>query len=210
MDLPQHWDQAYLARNEDALTWFEDVPEVSLRLVRRHLPRGGALIDVGGGASRLVDHLLGAEPAAITVLDLSAEALAITRARLGSRAADVAAIEADVRIWTPDRAYDVWHDRAVFHFLTDPADQRRYLETLRASLRPGGMAIIATFDLSGPERCSNLPVQRYSPATLSARIDGLMPGVLAPVHAEHHAHRTPRGNVQNFQISIFQRRETPA
>lgn len=210
MDVPQHWDKAYQARNEDELTWFEDVPEVSLRLVRHHLPRGGAVIDVGGGASRLVDHLLGEEPAAITVLDLSAEALGITRARLGARAADVALIVADVCVWMPDRAYDVWHDRAVFHFLTDPADQRRYLETLRASLRPGGVAIIATFDLAGPERCSNLPVQRYSPETLSARLEGLMPGVLAPVHAEHHAHRTPKGNVQNFQISIFQKRETPA
>lgn len=209
MDAPKHWDKAYLARNEDELTWFEPVPEVSLRLVRRHLPRGGAVIDVGGGVSRLVDHLLAEDPAAITVIDLSAEALAITRTRLGARAADVALMAADVRTWTPDRAYDVWHDRAVFHFLTDPADQLRYLETLRASLRPGGVAIIATFALAGPERCSNLPVQRYSPETLSARIDRLMPGVLTPVHAEHHAHRTPKGNVQNLQISIFQKRETP-
>lgn len=210
METPKHWDKAYLARNEDELTWFEQVPEVSLRLVHRHLPPSGAVIDVGGGVSRLVDYLLDEEPGAITVLDLSAEALAITSARLGSRVADVALIVADVRAWTPDRAYDVWHDRAVFHFLTDPADQLRYLETLRASLRPGGVAIIATFDLAGPERCSNLPVQRYSPETLSARINRLMPGVLAPVHAEHHAHRTPKGNVQNFQISIFQKRETPA
>jgi len=210
MDIPQHWDTAYRARDEDVLTWFEDVPEVSLRLVRQHLPRGGAVIDVGGGASRLADHVLDDGPAAITVLDLSAEALAITRTRLGSRAKDVSLTVADVRTWTPDRAYDVWHDRAVFHFLTDPSDQRLYLGTLAASLRQGGVAIIATFDLAGPERCSGLPVQRYSPETLGAQIDRLMPGVLVPVHAEHHGHRTPGGAIQNFQISVYRKTGTPA
>jgi SAM-dependent methyltransferase len=200
---------AYLARDEDALTWFQDVPEVSLRLVRRHLPRGGAMIDVGGGASRLVDHVLDEGPGAMTVLDLSAEALAITRARLGSRAAGVSLVVADVRAWTPDRAYDLWHDRAVFHFLTDPVDQRRYLETLGASLRPGGVAIIATFDLTGPERCSNLAVQRYSPETLTGQIDSLIPDLLIPVHAERHGHRTPKGDVQDFQVSIYRKKEAP-
>ncbi|MFN2307936.1 MAG: trans-aconitate 2-methyltransferase [Paracoccaceae bacterium] len=207
MDLKHHWNNAYVARAEDALTWFEDVPDVSLRLARAYLPKGGAMIDVGGGASRLVDHLLDEWPGPLTVLDLSAEALTIARTRLGDRSGRVDFITADVRTWTPDRAYDLWHDRAVFHFLTQPADQRRYLETLGAGLHPGGVAIIATFDLSGPERCSDLPVQRYSPETLSAQIDDLAPGLLVPIHAEHHVHRTPKGNVQNFQISIFRKKE---
>ncbi len=205
MDLPKHWDAAYLSRGEDALTWFEDEPQVSLRLIRQYLPQGASMIDVGGGASRLVDRVTDDGAAAITVLDLSAEALAITRARLGPRADDVAFAVADVRAWTPDRAYDLWHDRAVFHFLTDPADQRRYLETLDAALRPGGVAIIATFDLSGPAQCSGLPVQRYSPETLADTTDRLIPGLLSPVHAERHAHRTPKGNVQNFQISVYRK-----
>lgn len=210
MDLSDHWNTAYTARTETALTWFEDVPEMSLDLVRAWLPDGGALIDVGGGASRLVDHVLDARPSALTLLDLSAEALAITRTRLGDRAASVTFIAADVRDWVPDRAYDLWHDRAVFHFLTEPADQRRYLRTLDASLRPGGVAIIATFDLAGPERCSNLPVKRYSPEALARRIDDLAPGLFEAVHAAHHAHRTPAGNVQNFQISVFRKKETRA
>ena len=210
MDLSRHWNTAYTARRDTALTWFEPVPEVSLQLVRSWLPDGGALIDVGGGASRLVDHLLDAKPAALTLLDLSAEALAITGTRLGHQAARVTFVAADVRDWVPDRAYDLWHDRAVFHFLTEPADQQRYLNTLDATVRPGGVAIIATFDLDGPARCSDLPVQRYSPDTLARRIDDLAPGLFDGVHAAHHVHRTPAGNVQHFQISAFRKKETRA
>jgi len=209
MDLPQHWDDAYRARDEDALTWFEAVPEVSLRLVRQHLPRGGTMIDVGAGASRLVDHVLDERRGHVTVLDLSPEALALTRERLGQHANEVSFVVTDIRNWTPDRAYDLWHDRAVFHFLTDTADQRRYLETLDASLRPGGTAIISTFDLTGPEQCSNLPVQRYSPETLDARIEQLMPGLLTLVRSEQHTHHTPKGNTQTFQISVYRKKEIP-
>ena len=208
MTLPDHWNATYASRAEVDLTWFEDVPEVSLHHVRRYLPQGGAMIDVGGGASRLVDHVLHERLGSVTVLDLSAEALAVTRGRLGALAGDVTFGVADVRAWTPDRAYDLWHDRAVFHFLTDPEDQRRYLETLAQSLRAGGVAIIATFDLTGPERCSGLPVQRYSPATLADRVERLMPGLLIPLASTKHAHVTPKGNTQDFQFSIFQKKET--
>ncbi|MFW5750614.1 MAG: class I SAM-dependent methyltransferase [Planctomycetota bacterium] len=207
MDLSDHWDEAYRARGEDALTWFEEVPEASLRLVRAHRLPGGAMVDVGGGASRLADHLLDDAPGALTVLDLSSEALAITRARLGPRGRGVTFVAGDVLSWRPDRPYDLWHDRAAFHFLTEPADQGRYLDTLAAALRPGGVAIIATFALTGPERCSNLPVQPYSPDTLARRIDDLKPGLLTRIHAEDHAHRTPKGNIQDFQISVFRKRE---
>ena len=208
MDLPQHWNDAYRTRGENALTWFEEVPTIALRLVRQYLPQGRAMIDVGGGASRLVDHVLDERRASVTVLDLSAEALAIARERLGQRAGEAFLVVADIRNWTPDRIYDLWHDRAVFHFLTDPGDQKRYLETLEKTLRPGGIAIIATFDLAGPEQCSNLPVQRYSPETLAARVEHLMPGLLTPVQSEHHTHRTPKGNTQSFQISVFRKKET--
>jgi ubiquinone/menaquinone biosynthesis C-methylase UbiE len=208
MDLQQHWNDAYRARGEGALTWFEEVPTVALRLLRQYLPQGRAMIDVGGGTSRLVDHVLDERRASMTVLDLSAEALAIARERLGQRAGEASLVVADVRNWTPDRIYDLWHDRAVFHFLTDPGDQKRYLETLEKSLRPGGIAIIATFDLAGPDRCSNLPVQRYSPETLAERAEHLMPGLLTLVQSEHHTHRTPKGNTQSFQISVFRKKET--
>lgn len=166
------------------------------------------MIDVGGGTSRLVDHVLDEGLGAMTVLDLSSEALEITRARLGSHTVGVSLIVADICAWTPDRAYDLWFDRAVFHFLTAPLDQRHYLETLGASLRPGGVAVITTFDLTGPERCSNLPVLRYSPETLAGQIDSLIPDLLTPVHAERHAHRTPKSNVQNFQVSVYSKKDT--
>lgn len=203
MDLTEHWDNAYTARAEDALTWFEDSPAQSLRLVRQYMPKGGALVDVGGGASRLVDHALADGAGMLTVLDLSATALQIIRDRLGD--APVTLLQADACNWAPDRAYDLWHDRAVFHFLTNPDDQARYLATLARALRPGGVAIIATFDLTGPEMCSNLPVQRYSPETLAARVAELAPGLLTPLHAERHAHHTPKGNVQEFQFSVFRK-----
>ena len=205
MTLSPHWDTAYTTRAEDALTWFEAEPAQSLSLVRAYLPPGGALLDAGGGASRLVDHVLADGAGALTVLDLSATALEITRKRLG--AAPVKLVMADVRDWVPDRAYDLWHDRAVFHFLSDRADQYRYLATLDRALRPGGVAIIATFALTGPEQCSNLPVQRYSPDILAERVAELAPGLLTPVQSDYHAHHTPKGNVQDFQFTVFRKKE---
>lgn len=205
MDLIEHWNTAYTARAEDALTWFEATPAQSLRLVRQHLPQGGALVDVGAGASRLVDHALADGAGAVTVLDLSDTALDIIRARLGDAATRVSFIATDIRDWHPDRAYDVWHDRAVFHFLTDRADQERYLATLSKALAPAGIAILATFDLTGPETCSGLPVQRYSPQTLAATLAALAPGQFAPLASEHFDHRTPKGNSQAFQVSVFRK-----
>jgi SAM-dependent methyltransferase len=120
----QHWNTVYGARPEDELTWFEAMPAVSLELVRAHLQPGEPFIDIGAGASRLVDALLEEGFGPITVLDLSAAALAVSRQRLGPNAEDVAWIEADITTWKPDRDYAVWHDRAVFHFLTDAEDRR--------------------------------------------------------------------------------------
>ena len=147
MNTTKHWDSAYGARGEKELTWFEDVPEMSLPLVRKYLLAGGAMIDVGGGASRLVDHVLKEQLSQVSVLDLSDAALTITRDRLGAPASAASFAQADILEWEPDRTHDLWHDRAVFHFLTDPEDQAKYVHTLLRALRPGGVAIIATFDL---------------------------------------------------------------
>jgi SAM-dependent methyltransferase len=204
-NLTSHWNTAYTARAEDALTWFEATPAQSLRLVRQYLPQGGALVDVGAGASRLIDHVLADGAGAVTVLDLSDTALNITRARLGDAAKRVSFIATDIRDWHPDRSYDVWHDRAVFHFLTDREDQARYLATLSKALAADGIAIIATFDLTGPETCSGLPVQRYSPQTLVAKLAELAPGQFVPLASEHVEHRTPKGNFQAFQVSVFRK-----
>lgn len=205
MTTEDHWNAAYKARDARALTWFEETPQASFRLVRRMLPRGGAIIDVGGGSSALVDVCLDAGIGPFTVLDLSAEALAITRARLGGQAAKARFVVGDARFWQPDRVHDLWHDRAAFHFLTDVDDRRRYLRTLDAALRPGGVAILSTFGAQGPETCSGLPVQRYAPTELADTLARLAPGLLHPEHAETLVHRTPKGALQDFQVSVFRK-----
>ncbi|MGG7644564.1 class I SAM-dependent methyltransferase [Rhodovulum sp. YNF3179] len=206
----QHWDRVYDARDETALTWFEAAPTLSHDLVRRHVRPGDAILDVGGGASRLVDALLEDGLGPITVLDLSPGALAASRARLGPRAGSVTWIAADITGWTPPRRYALWHDRAVFHFLTAPSDRAAYVATMAAALTPGGTAIIATFAPDGPETCSGLPVCRYSPETLAAEIDTHAPGRFVPLGAARHLHRTPEGATQAFQVSWFRRTDASA
>ena len=203
---PDHWNQVYDARPETALTWFEATPTVSLDLLARHLGPGQALIDVGGGASRLVDHLLGLGAGPLAVLDISEAALAASRARLGEAADQVAWMVADITTFCPDQSWWVWHDRAVFHFLTEPADRAAYLAVLDKALEPGGHAIIATFADDGPEKCSGLPVHRYSPEALMAEVERHAPGSFEALEARRHVHMTPKGNRQNFQFSVLRRR----
>ncbi|MBF9057817.1 methyltransferase domain-containing protein [Rhodobacterales bacterium HKCCSP123] len=205
----RHWDEVYGARAPEALTWFEEVPEISLGLIRRYAVPAGPVVDVGGGASRLPDALLADGFGDICVLDLSAAALDISKSRLGPAASRVRWVVGDVTRWTPDKPYGVWHDRAVFHFLTSPADQDNYIGVMRRALAPGGHAIIATFAEDGPERCSNLPVVRYSPEALAARLEAGAPGVFAPVEAQRHVHATPMGRTQAFQVSVFRRSDAP-
>ncbi len=168
MTNPQaHWEHVYATKGEDEVSWFQDKPGISLELIRSTgATRDWSIIDIGGGMSRLVDALLDEGFTSLAVLDLSSSALAATRARLGARAEQVEWIAADVTMWTPRKQYDVWHDRAAFHFLTDPADRLAYIARLKAALRQDGHAIIATFAPDGPEKCSGLPVQRYDSASL--------------------------------------------
>lgn len=201
----EHWDDVYGARSENALTWFEATPAVSLDLVREHLQPGEAFIDIGVGASRLVDVLLDEGFGPLTVLDLSAAALAVSRQRLGPRADDVAWIEADITTWQPKRDYAVWHDRAVFHFLTAAEGRAGYARALAQVLRPGGTAIIATFADDGPEMCSGLPVVRYAPEALAQELDRLLPGRFETLDARRHMHITPKGNRQSFQYSVLRK-----
>lgn len=154
----EHWDGVYGARSEDELTWFEATPSISLELVGLYLRPGDALIDIGAGASRLVDALLDKGFSPLTVLDLSGSALEVSRQRLGDRGDGVNWIEADVTTWRPNRDYVVWHDRAVFHFLTDAEARAAYAHAMCQALRPDGVAIIATFADDGPEKCSGLPL----------------------------------------------------
>lgn len=202
-----HWDAIYNARAEGELTWFEAVPQASLDFVDTYLQRGEAVIDVGGGAARLVDALLDAGYGPITVLDLSETALAISKQRLGTRADSVTWIEADVTTWQSKQVYALWHDRAVFHFLTRANDRVNYVRAMSEALQPGGIAIIATFADEGPEMCSGLPVVRYAPEELAREFDRLTPARFEPLAARRHQHLTPKGNRQNFQFSVFRKKD---
>jgi ubiquinone/menaquinone biosynthesis C-methylase UbiE len=202
---PEHWDAVYAARNEEALTWFEAAPELSVTLITRLAAPDEAVIDIGGGASRLPDALLDRGYRDITVLDLSEAALRVSRERLGARADKVRWVEASVTEWRPGRAYALWHDRAVFHFLTMAADRAAYLRAMARAVMPGGHAIIATFAEDGPETCSGLPVRRWSSDALVAEVAAACPGAFARVDATRHVHVTPKGNQQPFQVTVLRR-----
>ncbi|HSC48039.1 MAG TPA: class I SAM-dependent methyltransferase [Gammaproteobacteria bacterium] len=205
MDRKQHWEDVYRQKADDAVSWFQVHPDVSLELIRAaRLAPADPIIDVGGGASRLVDHLLAAGHTDLTVLDISEAALERAGARLGKAALKVNWLVADITAWKPRRLYRLWHDRAVFHFLTEPADRAAYRLALDAALAPGGTAIVASFALDGPERCSGLPVQRYSSASLAAELGTGYK--LRQSHSEDHV--TPQTRIQRFQYSVFERQRS--
>jgi len=197
-----HWEKVYSTKGEAEVSWFQDRPEPSLELIL--LVGAGAdtaIVDIGGGASRLVDALLQKGIKNVTVLDLSAEALKVARSRLGPAADSVRWIVGDATEWEPPEDYDIWHDRAAFHFLTEDEQRRAYLDRISRSVRISGHVIMGTFALDGPERCSGLPVERHSAETLAALLgDGFM-----LVDHRRHDHATPWGTTQAFQYSTFRR-----
>jgi SAM-dependent methyltransferase len=197
-----HWEAVWGRLGEDQVSWYQPRPDVSLALVRRAgLPPSAGILDVGGGASRLVDLLLADGHDAVTVLDIAEPALARARARLGAEAARVRWVTADVTAWTPDRPYLLWHDRALFHFLGDARDRAAYLRVMGAAVAPTGQVIIGAFAPDGPERCSGLPVVRYDAAALAAALGSGWR--LVEEVAEGHA--TPKGTLQRFQFGRFAR-----
>ena len=197
-----HWDNVYTTKGENELSWFQQSPAPSLELIAQvGATQASAIIDIGGGASRLVDQLVEQEFEDVSVLDLSAAALNTATARLGTRADRVHWLVADATTWEPTKPYDIWHDRAAFHFLTDEKDRAAYIDRLTRGLKAGGHAIIATFAPDGPEKCSGLPVARYDAARLGQTLG---PGFLL-VHTRRHAHATPWNSHQLFQFSVFRR-----
>jgi SAM-dependent methyltransferase len=197
-----HWEKVYANKGEKEVSWFQENPAPSLELLSQvsAIPTS-AIIDIGGGASRLVDHLIKNGFQDVTVLDLSGAALDAAKARLGDRAAQVHWFVADATVWEPVKAYDIWHDRAAFHFLTDEHDRTAYVARLGRGLKVGGHAIVATFALDGPERCSGLPVMRYDAASLGRTLGP----TFQLVHTQRHEHATPWGSQQIFQFSVFRR-----
>lgn len=198
----EHWEEVYRTRPADGVSWYQPTPEPSLRaLDQLAVPATAALVDVGGGASSLVDQLLGRGWADLTVLDIAAAALDVTRARLGAAADAVRWLVADVTAWRPERAYAVWHDRAVFHFLTAPEQRAGYRAALAAGTAPGSLVILATFAPDGPERCSGLPVQCYAAAALAAELGP----AFTLLREWRETHRTPSGGRQWFQWCVLRR-----
>ena len=191
-----HWETVYQTHNPTEVSWFQPEARLSLDLIRASAPSlRNRIIDVGGGASTLVDGLLRSGYIDVTVLDLSPTALAKARQRLGGQASRVLWVEADALTDTlPAASFDVWYDRAVFHFLTRPADRRSYIEQVRRVVRPGGHVLVATFADDGPTHCSGLPVERYGSATLHGKFGSDFR--LVASHREEHV--TPAGKLQPF------------
>ena len=194
-DRHQHWEGVYSGKPADQVSWFQQHAASSLRLIKGCADTNAQIIDVGGGASVLVDELLNAGYRNLTVLDLAESALTASRARLGERAQSVQWIAADItQADLPAAQYDVWHDRAVFHFLIDPEDRARYVEQVLKSVKPGGHVIVATFGPGGPLQCSGLDVERYTPDALHAEF-GTPFRLLGH---ETEIHHTPAGKEQEF------------
>jgi SAM-dependent methyltransferase len=204
MNRKAHWENVYATKRPDEVSWYQAKPSRSLELLR-WLGAGPntAIIDIGGGDSTFADAVVAARLGRVTVLDISAASLARARERLGKRASEVAWIEGDVtRTELPADSFDVWHDRAVFHFLIEAEDRARYVAVATSTLHRGGAMIIATFAPTGPTHCSGLPVARYSAQDLSSELgEGfVLEKGLADVH------RTPSGAEQHFTIAVLRRR----
>lgn len=196
MHSKEHWEKVYSTKAVDGVSWFQTHADTSMRLIHASgLDKDAAIMDVGGGASTLVDDLLDDGYGNVTVLDLSAAALEASRHRLGARSHGVRWIEADItQTKLEPHSVDLWHDRAVFHFLTSKTDRAAYVRQVRCALKPGGYVIMATFGTHGPTQCSGLPVMRYDPNELHAEFGG----AFTMLSHEEQMHHTPFGTDQQF------------
>ncbi len=197
-----HWRTVYSEKHPEDVSWYQSAPTQSLlALDRFEAGPEQSLIDIGGGASTLVDALLARGWHDPTVLDIAAPALAAAQARLGDAAEAATWVVADMTAWQPARQYDIWHDRAVFHFLTEPGQRAAYIRALEQGLAAGGLAIFATFAPDGPEKCSGLVVERYDADKLAATLG---PG-FALQASWRDEHLTPWGASQAFTWCVFRR-----
>ncbi len=199
-----HWDKVYTTKPSQRVSWFQSKPEKSLELIHRFMPVGRHpnIIDVGGGASTLVDFLLADGYESISILDIAASALNTAKQRLGSLSDRVSWIVADItQIQLPRNTYDLWHDRAVFHFLTIPADRLKYVDIVEKSLKSGGILVISTFAPDGPEQCSNLDINRYNCDDILA----ILGKNFKLIHSDRESHQTPFDTHQSFSYCVFER-----
>ncbi|MDP2653704.1 MAG: class I SAM-dependent methyltransferase [Candidatus Omnitrophota bacterium] len=201
-DRKSHWENVYTNKTPAEVSWYQLEPAVSLRLIASTgVNRAGKIIDVGGGASVLVDKLLDQGFGDLTVLDVSSKALDYAKKRLGNRAGAVKWIEADIAEFESSEKYDLWHDRAVFHFLTDEDDREKYVQNMKRALNPGGHVIIAAFSIDGPLKCSGLDVERYSPE----KINNALGNAFEFVQSVNEGHMTPGGKEQKFTYCYFRK-----
>jgi SAM-dependent methyltransferase len=196
MHTKSHWEQIYTTEGADAVSWYQPHATLSRQLIRAIAQdKSARILDVGGGASTLVDDLLADGMTQVSVLDISGAALAVARKRLGINARRAQWLECDITQFAPPPAsVEIWHDRAVFHFLTDPADRAAYVAQVRRAVRPGGHVIVAAFGPDGPVQCSGLPVVRYAPDALHAEFGDTFE-LLEHLSEDHH---TPIGAIQHF------------
>jgi len=202
MSRKSHWDTVYEGKADNEVSWYQSKPELSLSFIKHsNVPRSGNIIDVGGGASQLVDCLVEDGFENITVLDISGAALRVAEKRLGENAKSIDWIEADITQFQCAQTFDLWHDRAVFHFLTQASDRKKYIDLLRQAIRPGGYVIIAAFAIGGPEKCSGLDIVQYDAPKLSRELGE----TFILVEQEDEAHITPGGKVQAFGYYRFKK-----
>lgn len=204
MDKTAHWENVYQTKNSTDVSWYEPDPKQSLDLILNAAgEKRGRVIDVGGGQSFLVDRLLDSGFKQVAVMDISSAAIEATKARLGERAAQVDWMVADVTQAESLGEFDIWHDRAVFHFITEPDDRERYMKLLKRSLPIGGHFIVGTFAKGGPEKCSGLPICQYDAATMHAELGASF----EPIKCSEYLHTTPTGKPQQFFFGIYTRKD---
>jgi len=195
----QHWDNIYRSKESSELGWYQESPDISLQLIRKYAPQKPySIVDIGCGVSKLVDHLLDSQLTDITLLDISSAALETVSARLGDKGKTVNYLTGDITQINFDRHFDIWHDRAVFHFLTDENAQQAYMENLAKSLSPTGSAIIGTFSFDGPNKCSGLDVVQYDDEKMNAVIGTNF----TLKHSQQNTHTMPSGRQQDYRYFV--------
>lgn len=200
----QHWNDVYEQKQITEVSWYEPMPETSLNFISEcKLEKDAAIIDVGGGDSFLAEFLLAREYTDITVLDISEKAIERAKQRLGERAEEIKWIVADASEFTPEKKYDLWHDRAAFHFLTEEVEVQNYLRNVNEAVKPGGFVIMGCFSEDGPKKCSGLEVQQYS----LDKMQQMFVGSFSTMSCKNVEHQTPTGAVQNFSFCSFRKRE---
>src|SRR3989344_4599381 len=200
-DAKEHWENIYQTKKSDKVSWYQDEPITSLKLISEiGLDRDSRIIDVGAGDSKLVDNLLNLGFRDITALDISSNALEKSKKRLGNRANDIKWVVSDLRKFETEDRYDIWHDRAVLHFLTKEEDINRYIDAVRQFLKPNGCLIVSTFSLNGPKKCSGLDIKQYSEDSVKKLFSDF-----EHIRSFEEEHKTPWGASQVFIYSIFRK-----